>query len=291
VNASFVVIVCTRDRPEQLRRCLAALAATLRPGDDRLVVDSASVGGAAVASVAAEAGFRLARAPLPGLSRARNVGLEASTAPLVAFIDDDCVVGDAWSERIEAAFADPGVGFVTGVVNADREARLPIAVTAAGATAKRFGAGSDPTECGHGANMAFRRAALEAVGRFDEELGAGARFRSAEDTDLFWRLLAGGWEGVFDPGITVTHEQWRSTTEALRTSFGYGVGLGALVAKARHRDRDRARRVLRRGVWDNGLRRAGRDLRAGYQTGAASCLVRVAGVCIGAVRAAVSRRR
>ncbi|HYD08567.1 MAG TPA: glycosyltransferase [Acidimicrobiales bacterium] len=288
---NIVVVVCSRDRPDQLRACLAALATSLRPDDDRLVVDSASKDADTVASVVLDAGFRLARAELPGLSRARNVAIASSSADVIAFIDDDCVVGDRWTERIEAAFADPAVGFVTGVVAADRETRLPVAVTGADATARRFQRGDDPTRCGHGANMSFRRAALDAVGVFDEELGAGGRYPAAEDTDAFWRLLDGGWNGVFDPDIRVTHEQWRTTGEALHTSYRYGVGLGALAVKGRSRDRQGARRLLRAALWDNGLRRAGSNLRAGYQTGAAASFVRSAGAAIGAARAAVAPRR
>jgi GT2 family glycosyltransferase len=284
----IAAVVCSRDRPQLLAGCLAALAPQLRAGDDRVVVDSASVDAAAVRAVAEAAGFRLVRVDRPGLSVARNAGIaavDAAATPVVAFTDDDCVAGDRWAARIAAPFADPAVGFVTGSVASDRDARLPIAVTAPGATARRFGPGHDPTRCGHGANMAFRVEALDAVGRFDESLGAGSRLRAAEDADAFWRLLDAGWAGAFDPDVRVTHAQWRSTSEALRTSYGYGIGLGALASKGLRRRQAGARRLLRVGLWDNGLRRAGADLRAGYQTGAASSFVRAAGVAVGAALA------
>lgn len=287
---AIAAVVCTRDRPEQLEACLAALAPRLREVDDRVVVDSASIDAAAVAAVAAAAGFRLVRAERPGLSVARNAGLAVVDLPIVAFTDDDCRAGDEWAARIAAAFADPAVGFVTGWVGSDRAARLPIAVSGSDAVARRFRTGDDPTRCGHGANMAFRRAALAEVGDFDESLGAGSRLRAAEDVDAFWRLLDAGWEGRFEPSVCVTHEQWRSTVDALRTSYGYGVGLGALAAKGRRRHQAGAARLLRIGLWDNGLRRAARDLRNGYQTGAASSVLRAAGVAAGAARVSVARR-
>ena len=43
------VVVATRNRPERLRACLAAIAATLREGDELIVVDSASTTGETVA--------------------------------------------------------------------------------------------------------------------------------------------------------------------------------------------------------------------------------------------------
>src|SRR3954452_19252992 len=84
---TLAVVVCSRDRPEQLRRCLQAVVR--QDADDILVVDSAS-STTATAEVAAAGGVRCIRADLPGLAHARNVALRASTADVVAFTDDDC---------------------------------------------------------------------------------------------------------------------------------------------------------------------------------------------------------
>lgn len=279
----IAVVVCTRDRPALLAESLAALAADLAPDDERVVVDSASVDTDAIAAVAAEHGFTVVRAPLPGLSRARNVGLAATCAPVVAFTDDDCRVAPGWAAGVGAAFEDPALGFLTGAVDADREARLPIAVGGHDAV-HDLDAVADPTACGHGANMAFRRVALDGIGGFDEDLGAGGPLRSAEDVDIFWRLARAGWRGRHDPANRVTHVQWRSTAGALRISFGYGIGLGAMAVKGVRLGRHEGWRILARGLWDNGLQRAWLDLRNGYQAGAASSLVRTGGVAVGVAR-------
>lgn len=282
----IAAVVCTRDRPELLRESLAALAGALRPGDERIVVDSASLDAAAVAGVAADAGFRVVRVGRPGLSRARNAGVAAASADVVAFTDDDCRVAPGWAAGIDAVFSGDGdLGFLTGAVDADRQARLPVAV-GAGGSAGDLDAMADPTACGHGANMAFRRAALHDVGGFDEVLGAGGPLRSAEDVDMFWRLSRAGWRGRHEPANRVTHVQWRSTAGALQTSYGYGVGLGAAAVKGVRLGRPEGWQVLGRGLWDGGLRRAWTDLGNGYQAGALSSLVRTTGVAVGAARAA-----
>jgi GT2 family glycosyltransferase len=286
---SVTAILCTRDRPALLEGALAALLPALRPDDHCIVVDSASRDGASIAAVASAAGAELVRVDRPGLSRARNVGVAAATTPIVAFTDDDCRPMAGWAAGIAAAFdgADD-IGFVTGAVAADREARLPLAVSG-DRTPKRFAAGDDPTTCGHGANMAFRRDALEAVGGFDEHLGAGGPLRAAEDSDAFHRLLCAGWTGVFDPSVEVSHVQWRTTGEALKVSYGYGLGVGAMGMKAVRRHRSGGWAVLGRGVWKRGLAGAARDLRNGYQTGALSSTVRAGGVLVGSVRGALLR--
>src|SRR5437879_777458 len=110
----------------------------------------------------------------------------------------------------------------------DRPALLEGAIGAARAALR---AGDDPATAGSGANMAFRREAFDAVGGFDREFGPGARFRAAEDHELFWRVLRAGWVGRYTPDAVVVHEQWRGFGAFFAASFGYGFGSGALAAK------------------------------------------------------------
>jgi glycosyltransferase involved in cell wall biosynthesis len=286
---NVTAVLCTRDRPALLEGALAALVPALGDGDRCVVVDSASVDGAATAAVARAAGVEVLRADRPGLSRARNVGVAAATTPIVAFTDDDCRPKAGWARGIAAAFAaGDDLGFVTGAVDADGDARLPLAVSG-DRTPRSIVAGDDPTTCGHGAHMAVRRDALDAIGGFDEHLGAGGPLHAAEDSDAFHRLLCAGWSGAFDPSIEVSHVQWRTTGEALKVSYGYGVGVGAMGMKAVRRHRRGGWAVLGRGVWRRGIAGAARDLRNGYQTGALSSTVRAGGVVVGSLRGALLR--
>jgi GT2 family glycosyltransferase len=228
------VIVCSRDRAQQLRRALPSILGSLRPGDELVLVDSASRNDDAVA-LAQELGIRHVRLTAPGLARARNAGIEASRNPLVAFTDDDCYPDAGWLAAVDRAFEDRGVGLVTGRVRSNRAVAesnstldLPNRRVVEGVT--------DPARLGHGANMVFRREALEAIGRFDERLGAGTPLRSAEDVDAFFRVLEAGWTVVYEPQASVLHDQWREG-ESLALRYGYGLGGGAFTAKvlARHR--------------------------------------------------------
>lgn len=283
--ATVAAVVVTRDRPEMLRGTLDSFRRFLRADDEAVVVDSASRDAATVARVVEEAGFRLVRLERPGASRARNGGLAATSAPIIAYTDDDCVITEGWTAGVERALADPTVGFVTGRIEADRETRLALSLSTADAP-RRFSGEEDPVECGSSANVAFRRDALESVGGFDEMLGPGAPLGVAEDMDLFWRLLRVGWAGAYDPSLVVTHLQWRSDGQALRQNFRYGLGAGAFVAKAIRTDRDDGKRLLRARLWRDGIRHSFKQLRAGYEAGAAADALRALGVAIGAVRAA-----
>jgi GT2 family glycosyltransferase len=116
-------------------------------------------------------------------------------------------------------------------------------------TAERSGVYRWPTSpfgLGAGLNMALRREALTAAGLFDEELGAGARFPSAEDTDMLYRVLRAGWSVACSTEAVVTHHDWRSRRELLRLHYRYGIGVGAQTAKhATAGDREALRMGLR----------------------------------------------
>jgi len=60
------VIVCTRDRADELGPALVAVAATLRPIDELIVVDSASIDGNGVAEIANERAHTWCAADSPG---------------------------------------------------------------------------------------------------------------------------------------------------------------------------------------------------------------------------------
>jgi GT2 family glycosyltransferase len=282
------VVIATRDRPALLAATLTAVRAALRPGDDVVVVDSASPGDA-TREVATDAGARVVRCDEPGASRARNRGAAVTDADIVAFTDDDCLPDPGWITALAAAFGDPSVGFVTGAVSSDVDGASPVVTSTSGA--RRFERGADPADFGHGANWACRRDAFEDVGGFDERLGAGVPLRGAEEHDLYWRLLRAGWSGVFAPDAVVVHRAWRTPRQVIGSEFGYGMGAGAFAAKVYRLDRHEGRRVFRRRLWDEGFRLAARLLRRGWERPALTQAVKAVGVAVGAARSTRLRLR
>lgn len=266
------MVVATRDRPHLLAGLLDALPAALDDRCELLVVDSASRT-ASTSDLCRARGVPVLRLERPGTSRARNAGIACTTADLVAVTDDDCLPQPGWAGALRAAFTDPSVGLVTGRVLPDGATAAPLSLT----LEERSRDLTSDALIGHGANAAFRRAALDAVGGFDEQLGPGTPLRAAEDVDLFARLLAAGWSGRYCADAVVLHRQWRSRRSALGTAWSYGVGAGAAAR--------RSGRSWRGPVVDEALLPAARDLRAGYLTGTASGLLRAAGAVIGTRRA------
>lgn len=277
------VVVCTRDRPALLEGCLIAARAALRPGDELVVVDSASLDPDPVEAVVRRMGARYVRAERPGLSLARNRGWKAARAPLVAFTDDDCLPGRSWADALVTGFERPGVDFVTGPVTAEGDVRLPVSVVTA-AEPREFGPGTDPVACGAGANMAFRTEALDAIGGFDELLGAGAPLRAGEDLDAFARLLRLGHLGRYVPEAALAHVQWRTDAGAVALGWGYGLGAGAVAVKAGREGSGWS--LLRHRLGRDGVGAVARALRERHWTGLATSLLQLSGTVAGAARTA-----
>jgi glycosyltransferase involved in cell wall biosynthesis len=173
-----------------------------------------------------------------GTSRARNAGIRLAGGDIVAFLDDDCEAESSWLETIVGAFAaDPQLGLVGGaVVGPIRLGPLASCPTVApleavydpGATPQSPPAGWNWI----GANFALRADIAARVGPWDEHLGAGSEFPSAEDTDYKLRLEALGVRMLTTPRSRVHHSSGtRVGRAALRSQRNYAYGNGALAAK------------------------------------------------------------
>jgi GT2 family glycosyltransferase len=279
--SALTVVLPTRDRPEMMERAARSIRLSLRPDDELIVVDSRSR-----PPVHVEDGL-LVRCEQVGASRARNAGWRAARHPVVAFVDDDVVVDVGWAEAIATAFdTHPDAGFITGRLAPLTPVDYPVAVKDDASAAALTWASAGVL--GHGANMAVRRSALVGVGGWDELLGAGARFRAAEDLDLMDRLLAAGWTGRYEPAAMAWHDQWRSKGERLVLAWRYGVGMGARIAKLQRRDPARAAAMAREALWEHGVRDASFHARRGYKMAFALNVLNVVGATNGWVRACAS---
>ena len=272
------VVIPTRERPTWLQACLDALLPLLDERDEVVVVDSASPT-PATGAVARAAGVRLVVADRPGASLARNLGWQAATHDLIAFVDDDVTPLDGWPAAVVDALSRPGVTWMTGWIGvAPHQIHLPEPTPVMLSVVPRLLDRDSPGALGASANCGFLRSVLEASGGFSERFGPGTWVAAAEDQELFDRLVAAGHEGYYEPAARVYHDQWRTRRQALRLHWNYGKGMGARLARLWRNDRRVARRVTREAVVADALTSMVRALRAGYQTGAVFAMLRLLGM-------------
>lgn len=263
-NVTVSVVVPTCGRPDDLRRCLAALRAQVAQRTAEVVVVDNRPGTSAMASVARdfpEAIF--IDEPRPGLSYARNAGFAAATGDILIAIDDDVTVPAGWLERLIAPFARPEVMAVTGhvlPVALDTESQCRFeAYGGLGKGFERFEVNGDwfrdlrtavPTwNLGATANAAFRASIFSdpAIGLLDESLGAGMPTGCSEDTYLFYRILKAGHTIVYEPTAWVWHRHRTDMQSLTRQIYSYSKGHVAYHLTTLLRDRDR--RALVRLGW------------------------------------------
>lgn len=256
------VVVCTRDRAEWLDGCLAALAEQDHPTYEVVVVDNASRDDETL-RVARSWSARYVREPRPGLDWARNRGLAAARAAIVAFTDDDARPEPAWLSSLARGFASPEVAAVTGLV-------LPaeLATPAQLAFEDEYGGMSKgfalrlhaqqsrrpvyrPEWVGVGCNMAFRRSVLLAAGGFDPALDVGTATGGGGDLDAFQRLLEAGAVIAYRPDAVVRHLHRRTDAALRRQLFDNGRAYSAMLTAAflRARGVDRSRVAARYVRW------------------------------------------
>lgn len=208
------VVVCTRDRPEVLNRCLEALSHQAYPHVEVLVVDNAPRDGRAQV-VAQRWDARYLVEPVAGLSRARNTGARACTSQIVAFTDDDAVPEAEWLSTIASAFSDPTVTVVTGRTLPLARSVRPWPMAQYTADLGQAAITLDRTHrlwfemacfggIGRGCNMAFRRSIFDLSDVFDERLGKGV-LANGDEHRAFGHLVAHGYAVRYTPQAVVRH--------------------------------------------------------------------------------------
>lgn len=145
--------------------------------------------------------------PRQGLPHARNAGILAARAPIVAFTDDDVEVGPEWVATIKRVFDDHAdVDMIGGRVRPIWPGALPpwftptqlgpFALGERGDAPIRVSA-SNAAPCLVGANFAFRREVFDRVGLFDPD------YVKSQDREIQLRLWRAGGVGLYVPDLAI----------------------------------------------------------------------------------------
>ncbi|MBL8659733.1 MAG: glycosyltransferase family 2 protein [Rhodospirillales bacterium] len=167
-----------------------------------------------------------------GASGARNIGLRYVSGDIVAFPDDDCWYPDGLLETVNRVIAQNPCW--DGVTCMSRDAKGAVSngrfaedegfvnFLAAWAQAIEY-------------TMFFRRAVVDAVGPFDDELGVGGctPFGSGEGTDYLLRVIGTGFRIYYRPALFVHHPNPYAVYDrrTIRKARSYGAGMGRVVRR------------------------------------------------------------
>ncbi|MDO1560336.1 glycosyltransferase family 2 protein [Brevundimonas sp. 2R-24] len=237
---SVAVIIPTFRRPDSLRRALASVWAQEGLGDQLtqiIIVDNDPDGSgrAVIAERQADARLTYIHEPRPGVSNARNAGVAAVKADLVAFLDDDEAASSGWL----AALLDAQAKLQADVLFGPIRGRADDAEPWLRPYLSRFFGREGPTgdqriehAYGCGNSLLVRATALSETAPFDPRMNE----TGGEDDALFSRLAARGlvfgwaaqaWVDEFAPPERAT------LAYALKRAFAYGQGPSQTAARDR----------------------------------------------------------
>lgn len=226
----FSLIVATRGRDADLGVLLDSLIAQGRADLEVIVVDQN--GDDRLAPILARVADRLPvthlRSARAHANHARNRGLREARGAIVGFPDDDCILPPGVLDRVAAAFAEPTLAVLAG----------PAASPEGGLGSGRWRRDGGPITLANlwtsviEFNLFLRRDVALALGGFDERMGPGTAWGSAEGNDLVARAIRAGHRALYDPDLRIVHPDKRLTPVAVERARLYGAGLG--VALRRH---------------------------------------------------------
>jgi glycosyltransferase involved in cell wall biosynthesis len=221
----FSLVVATLGRDADVAALLDSLLAQGRRDFEVIVVDQNDDDrlGAIEAAYAPRIALRRLRSAVRNANHARNLGLRHARGAIVTFPDDDCLYPPGVLERVDAAFTrDATLAVLTG----------PAASPAGGLGSGRWREASGPIDLATvwtsviEFNIFLRRDAALALGGFDESMGPGSPFGSAEGNDLVCRAMAHGGRAHYDAALRIIHPDKRLSDVAVERAERYGRGLG-----------------------------------------------------------------
>ena len=233
------VVIPTWNGAHHLPTCLDALRRQTYPAIEAIVVDNAS----------ADATLSLLRSSYPevrvvalernlGLTGATNRGISAARGDLIAALNNDTEAAPDWAAEVIAALqSHPDAGTAASKLRLfDRRDVLHSAGDACGVDGIPINRGVWQRDAGQfdadeyvwgacGGAAVYRRAMLDDIGQFDEDL-----FMYCEDVDLNWRALLAGYRCVFAPRAVVYH-RLSATGGGVIASYYTGRNLLWVLAK------------------------------------------------------------
>ena len=230
------VLVCTRDRPEPLTRAVHSLLATKGVDLELIVIDQSDgpQSEQALDDLIGDPRLKYSRSRARGKGAALNEGVRMARGAVMVCTDDDCEASADWVAGMARILEEqPKVAVVfcnvTAGAHDSAAGYIPTFVRHRSRLLSSIDAVRDGL--GLGAGMAVRRAAVLALGGFDEAFGPGARFASGDEWDISQRALLGGWHVYQTAHLSILHHGFLTFAEGSRHTRRDWTSTGALAAK------------------------------------------------------------
>jgi GT2 family glycosyltransferase len=206
MRVTLTIVIATYNRAYQLARLLASLGGQIRDGDELMIAENGTPQPVKVPPSAPP--LKHLHEPRGGKCRSQNRAIAESHGEVVVLLDDDLTVQAGYLDAVERFFTrNPEFAAMAGRILPAEDPEAKVGANWIYLDLPIFDRGDRVVEVPGvlGANMAFRRSALDAVGPFDERLGPGAAGHE-EETEMSQRLRRKGLRIGYAPEAVVYHE-------------------------------------------------------------------------------------
>ena len=250
----IAAIICTHNRDRYLGAAIDSLLHQDWDNYEILVIDNGSTDNTreVVESRLSNPRLKYFYEPELGLSVARNRGAKETTAPVLAYLDDDAEASPQWLKVITRAFQENerlaiAGGKVTLLLPEGKTLPNWISESMTGSLGA-YDLGTEvfyienPNLTPRGLNYAIRRTFLDEVGGFDPNLGrVGKNLLSNEELFMTELALNQGWQVAYlpealaahnvaperlKPGWFISRSWWQGVSEYYREAVAGRTGMG-----------------------------------------------------------------
>ena len=227
------LIICTRNNAQKLEYTLSHLAKVIPQTIQVVVVDQSTK----TTPLNLPKGLRITHIRTPeekGLSRARNTAIRCTTAPVLAWTDDDCIVTESYVKQLLSIMSNnhlqqEGIAVISGrtlpyfPTRPSPDYHCPCTFTKAN-NAQIDTVKQHWKDIGLGNNMIIFRKTFEEIGLFKEWLGVGAIGESGEDGDFLIRCIIKNKIVMHNDQLVVHHNKWLNDIDLRKQNWKYTCG-------------------------------------------------------------------
>jgi GT2 family glycosyltransferase len=261
------MVIVTMNRQELLKLCLEHISKSSYQDKEIIVVDGSNSpeiieANKADSEVCGAAYFSI---PGIGLCKGRNLGIHESSGDIIIFVDDDILIKEDTIDNIMPNFDEPKVMACSVRIlplGDNESAVMQGRLISSDGGENRFRATPEelkvsllikttinqithplkkipssklppPLNTGPFCFFAYRREVFNLVGEWDEGLGGGTPAGGAEDVDMAYRVLKGGYDIVYEPKAEVYHVYRPTYEELSKVQYRMGKVGKALIRKYR----------------------------------------------------------
>lgn len=224
------VIIATKNRPNDLKKCLRAISNNTFRSYEVIVADQSrdciKINKSDFLSIPK---LIYIRALKGGKTTALNLAISRAQGDLLAFTDDDCIVSNHWLSAMHyAAIKYSTHSAFFGKTKPYQSEKHKGFICPSIFTSSIRKSVSKPCphflSIGFGNNMAIRTDAIQLMNGFRPWLGPGSIGSNAEDADIALRLLVNNHKILYEPTMTVFHNRWLTTNQMFSQTRSYTCG-------------------------------------------------------------------